>query len=134
MTNNNSNILSHGKKHSVSVTVHPENTATAVHSGGLDVFATPAMIALMERAAYECIENSIGPEQTTVGSVVNIEHLAASPLGAHVTATATVESVDGRKVHFTVSAGDGSGEIGSGTHTRVIVDKDRFMAKAKTRV
>ena len=118
-----------GKSHSKTITVSASNTATAVHSGGLEVFATPSMIALMESAAYKCIEADLAPGQTTVGTMVNIEHLAASPIGAEITAIATVTSVEGRKVHFTVTAHDGSGEIGSGTHTRAIVDIERFMSK-----
>ncbi|MCL2617929.1 MAG: thioesterase family protein [Defluviitaleaceae bacterium] len=133
MTKNAGDIIAHGKKHSVSVTVDAANTATAVHSGGLDVYATPAMIALMERAAYECVESVLGSGQTTVGSMVNIRHLAASPLGSHITATATIESVDGRNIHFTVSASDGAGEIGAGSHTRTIITVDRFMEKAQAR-
>ena len=125
--------LSLGKKHSVSVTVECTNTATAIHSGALEVFATPAMIALMENAAFECVQSSLGDGQTTVGSIVNVEHLAASPVGAQITATATIESVDGRKINFKVSASDGHGEIGTGTHTRVIVDIDRFMSKIQGR-
>jgi len=118
-----------GKCHSKTITVNISNTATAVHSGGLEVFATPSMIALMESAAYECIEADLASGQTTVGTMVNIEHVAASPIGAEITATATVTSVEGRKVHFTVTARDGGGEIGSGTHTRAIIDTERFMSK-----
>jgi predicted thioesterase len=69
-----------------------------------------------------------------VGTAINIEHTAASPLGAEITATATIIAVDGRKVEFEVAASDGKGEIGRGTHTRVIVDGERFMTKASARI
>jgi len=118
-----------GKSHSKTIPVTASNTATAVHSGGLEVFSTPSMIALMECAAYECIEADLDPGQTTVGTMVNIEHVAASPIGAEITATAAVTSIDGRKVHFAVTARDGNGEIGSGTHTRAIINIERFMSK-----
>ncbi|MCL2674427.1 MAG: thioesterase family protein [Defluviitaleaceae bacterium] len=122
-----------GKSHSTTVAVDSTNTATAVHSGGLEVFSTPSMIALMECAAYECIETDLEQGQTTVGTMVNIVHSAASPIGAEITATATVTSVDKRMVHFDVTASDGHGEIGSGTHTRAIIDTERFMAKLEAK-
>jgi predicted thioesterase len=69
--------------------------------------------------------------QTSVGTEISVTHTAASPLGAKVEATARIERIDGRKVIFSVSASEGSGEIGHGTHTRFVVDADRFIAKAK---
>jgi len=120
-----------GKTASVSTTVNDSNTAKAVGSGSLDVFATPMMIALMERAACECLADCLGPGQTSVGTEINISHTAASPLGAEITANATIEFVFGRKIEFKVSASDDKHEIGSGKHTRSIVDTERFMAKAQ---
>ena len=128
-----SKTIEKGMTHSVSVTVDAANTAAAVHSGELEVFATPAMIALMERAAYECVKDCLEAGKTTVGSMVNIEHLAASPVGTKITATATVESADERRINFRISASDGSGEIGAGTHTRAIVDIVRFMSRVQAR-
>ena len=130
MANNN---IEPGQSYSDSVVVSDSNIAMALNSGGLAVFSTPSMIALMECAAYKCIQDSLDSGQTSVGITVNIEHLAASPVGANITATATVESVDGRKVSFNVSATDGAGEIGRGTHTRAIVDIGRFMSKLQVR-
>jgi predicted thioesterase/RimJ/RimL family protein N-acetyltransferase len=121
-----------GKSATVTTIVSEDNTAKAVGSGSLDVFATPMMIALMERAACECL--SSGDEQTSVGTAINIEHTAASPLGAEITASATITAVDGRKIEFEVVASDGKGEIGRGTHTRFIVDGERFMTKASARI
>ncbi|MDR3149187.1 MAG: dihydrolipoamide acyltransferase [Oscillospiraceae bacterium] len=91
------------------------------------------MIALMERAACECIAECglIADGQTSVGTAINAMHTASSPRGAAITATATITSVDGRKVEFDVAASDENGEIGRGTHSRFIVDAERFMTKAR---
>ena len=121
--------LALGKAANVSVTVSENNTAKAVWSGSLNVFATPMMIALMEQAACECLSGCLDEGQTSVGSLINIEHTRASPVGAEVTATATIEFVFGRRVEFIVIAGDGSGVIGKGRHIRNIVDAERFMKK-----
>ena len=105
-----------------------------VGSGSLEVFATPMMVALMERAACEAINDALGEGQTTVGVYVSVDHLAATPLGGQVSAEATVDSVDGRKIEYTVTASDSAGQIGIGTHTRVIIDVERFMKKANDRL
>ena len=114
-------------------TVHTQvdqtNTALAVGSGNLEVFATPMMIALMERAACEAIAGSLAAGQSSVGTQVNVSHVAASPVGARVSATATVTHVTGRQVEFEVVAHCGEQEIGRGTHTRFLIDAERFMAK-----
>jgi predicted thioesterase len=120
-----------GKTATTTATVTGQNTAKAVGSGSLDVFATPMMVALMERAACECLADALEPGQTSVGTRVDIEHTAASPIGAEITATATVADIDGRKIEFEVAANDSNGEIGRGKHTRVIVDEERFMAKVR---
>jgi predicted thioesterase len=119
-----------GKTVSVTTTVSETNTAKTVGSGSLDVFATPMMIALMEKAACECLADSLADGQTSVGTQIAVEHTAASTMGSEITATAVVEHVSGRKVEFAVSASDGSSEIGKGKHTRFIVDTERFMTKA----
>ena len=111
------------------VIVDESNTAKAVGSGNLEVFATPMMIALMERAVCECLAGCLEPGQTSVGIQINVAHTSASPLGVEITATATIESVSGRKIEFNVVASDGTGEIGSGKHTRMIVDENKFMSK-----
>ena len=123
-----------GKAASVSVTVDESNTAKEMKSGSLPVFATPSMIALMEQAACDCLADYLTDGQTSVGSSISVEHTAASPLGTKITATATIDSVSGRRIDFTVTAADGVGEIGKGKHSRVIVDLDRFMKKAESRI
>ena len=122
--------LTLGKTATVSTTVTDNNTAKTVGSGALDVFATPMMVALMERAACECLSDCLEAGQTSVGSQINIEHTKPSKVGSEITATASIESVSGRRIEFIVTAKDNSGEIGKGKHTRVIVDTDRFMKKS----
>jgi len=125
--------LALGMKHAVNSFVTEQDTAKAVGSGSLDVFATPMMIAMMERAACELLANVLEEKQTSVGTGIQIAHIAASPAGIEVTAEAIVTSVRGRVVAFDVTAKDAVGEIGNGTHTRVIVDADRFMERANQR-
>ena len=125
--------LSHGKSAAVRTVVTENNTAKKVCSGSLDVFATPMMIALIERAACECLADCLDEGQTSVGTQIEVSHTAASPIGSEVTATAKIDYVFGRKIEFTVTASDNAGEIGSGKHTRIIVDAERFMKKAKER-
>ena len=120
-----------GKTATVSTTVTESNTARAVGSGSLDVFATPMMIALMERAACACLSDCLEAGQTSVGTSIAIEHTKSSPVGAAINATATIEYVSGRKIGFLVTANDNGGEIGKGKHERVIVDAERFMKKTK---
>ena len=122
-------MITAGKIASVKTTVNESNTARAVGSGSLYVFATPMMIALMENAACEALSGALEAGQTSVGTQINVSHNAATPLGSIVTAVATITGVSGRKVEFAVTASDGSGEIGNGTHVRFIVDEAKFMAK-----
>ncbi len=123
-----------GKTATVTETVAERDTAKAIGSGSLAIFATPVMIALMERAACACLAESLEPGQTSVGTKVCAEHTAASPVGAEITVTAVVSDVEGRKISFDVTARDAKGEIGRGTHERVVVDGERFVAKAETRI
>jgi predicted thioesterase len=97
----------------------------------LDVFSTPMMIALMEQASCECIAESLEQGQTSVGTQISVEHTEASSIGAEISATAKIENVDGRKISFTVTASSGASQIGSGTHTRVIINAERFMDRLK---
>jgi len=106
-----------------------KNIAIALGSGDLPVFSTPSMIALMEEASAKVLKEFLEDTAASVGIMVNIEHLAASGLGAKITATARVESVDGRKIVFSVTAKDEKQEIGKGSHVRFIVDKEKFINK-----
>ncbi|MBQ5836140.1 MAG: thioesterase family protein [Alistipes sp.] len=108
-----------------------ETTAEYIGSGDLAVLATPAMCALMENAAMMAVAPHLEAGQTTVGTALNIEHLRATPVGKTVTATAVLTEVDGRKLSFNIAARDEKGIIGEGTHTRFVVDRERFMDKLK---
>lgn len=107
------------------------NTAAAVGSGLAPVFATPAMIALMENAAVNAIQPHLGPEEGSVGTHLDVSHDAATPVGMRVWAEATVTAVEGRKVSFAVSAFDEAGPIGGGTHQRFVINSEKFLAKAQ---
>lgn len=126
-------IIEAGTKHKVTKTVTDEITAAVMGSGSLAVFATPAMVALMEQAASELCDKYTEEGITTVGTALNIQHLAATAVGAEVRAVATVTSCDGRKVTFDVEAYDNAGLIGKGTHERFSIKADRFMLKAQER-
>ncbi|HEX7587435.1 MAG TPA: thioesterase family protein, partial [Anaerolineae bacterium] len=105
------------------------STAASYGSGLMAVFATPAMIALMENASVVAIQPHLSAGQTSVGIQVNITHLAATPIGMHVRARAQVTAVDGRRVSLDVQAWDDKEKIGEGTHIRAIVDEARFKER-----
>jgi fluoroacetyl-CoA thioesterase len=111
------------------VQVTQEVTAHHMGSGAVAVFATPQMVLLMERAAVNALAPYLGAGQQSVGTMVNVRHLAATPLGATVTARAELIAVDGRRLTFRVSAHDGTDLIGEGTHERALIDLARFEAK-----
>lgn len=121
--------LKPGLRGQASATVTKNRLAPSVGSGGAPVFASPMMIALMEGAAVDCVEALLPTGHESLGTHLDIAHLAATPEGLTVTATATLVSVDGRKLVFDVDAHDGVEPIGRGRHTRVIVDTARFMAR-----
>jgi predicted thioesterase len=112
-------------------TVTESLTATHLGSGGVNVYATPSMIALMEYAAVNAIDHLLPDGQASVGTMLNVRHLAATPLGHQVRARAEVTEVDGRKVTFTVQAWDEQELIGEGTHTRVVIDLARFLQRVE---
>ncbi len=119
-----------GMKATVETAVEREDTAAEVGSGSLLVYATPCMVALMEGAACEAIAEAIPEGQTTVGIALNIEHLAATPVGMEVRAEAEVTAVEGKIITFELHAFDEAGEIGKGTHKRCIVNSQKFLDKA----
>ena len=119
-----------GMKAEVGTLVEREDTAKEVGSGDLLVYATPCMVAMMEGAACEAIAEAMGENQTTVGIALNIEHISATPVGLDVRAEAEVTAVEGKVITFAVRAFDEAGEIGNGTHKRVIVNTQKFLDKA----
>ena len=110
------------------------NTARAMGSGCLEVFATPAMCCLMEQAASELMDSLLEEGSTSVGTALNVAHTAATPVGMQVRAVAEITGVEGRKISFKVTAFDAAGEIGSGTHERFIVFKEKFQQKADSKL
>ena len=124
-------MLKKGLSHTSETTVNAGNTARTYGSGGLDVFATPAMVGLMENAAMTAVATELPEGSSTVGAHISTSHVKPSKLGATIKATAILEEIDGRKLTFKVSASDDDGLIGEGTHIRYIVDIERFMSKIK---
>ncbi len=119
---------------STEVLVSEANTAKTMGSGSLDVFATPAMIALMEKAASMTVQNYIDEDSSTVGTMINIKHIAATPIGMNVTAKAELVEIDGKRLVFSVEAFDGKDKIGEGQHERFIIKAAKFIAKANSKL
>ena len=107
--------------------------AKTVGSGSVRVFATPELVLLLEKAAVAALDEHLEPGQTTVGSGLEITHLAATPLGMQVQGTAEILAIDGRKVTFKVTAEDEMDRIAEGVHTRFIVDAEKFQARANAK-
>ncbi|MBQ9979584.1 MAG: thioesterase family protein [Oscillospiraceae bacterium] len=123
-----------GTKGREEVTVVFENTAGAVGSGLLEVFATPMMIGLMESAAAASLSPYLEEGKTTVGTKLDVAHTAATPIGMKVWAETEVTAVNGKEIIFSVSAYDEKGQVGHGIHHRFIVDSERFMQKAQAKL
>ena len=121
--------LTVGLKGRAETVVVYENTAAAVGSGLVPVFATPYMLALMENAAVDATQASLEEGQGTVGTRLDVSHDAATPVGMQVWAEAEVTAVDGRKLTFAVTAYDEAGVIGKGTHKRAVINVEKFLAK-----
>jgi fluoroacetyl-CoA thioesterase len=116
---------------SVDLVVAADDTAPAFGSGSVPVLATPRLVALCEEAAVQAVEGQLGTGETSVGMRVQFDHLAPTMVGSLVTAEATLEKVAGRRLTFTVSASDPRGLIAAGKVTRVVVDVERFLDKAR---
>lgn len=123
-------MLETGIKGSQKVLVTESNTAKTMGSGTLDVFATPAMIALMEETAWKSVAPYLEEGSGTVGSYLDVHHNAPTPLGMTVTCESELIQIEGRKLTFRVTARDDAGIIGEGTHERFIIDNERFSQKA----
>lgn len=122
-----------GMKGRAEAVVAQENTAQAVGSGLVPVFATPYMIALMENAAVNAVQAGLEAGQGTVGIRLEVTHDAATPIGRKVWAEAQVTAVEGKRITLSVQAFDEAGPIGGGTHERFVITVDRFLAKAGAR-
>ena len=123
-------MLETGIKGTKEITVTNELTAKTFKSGTLDVYATPAMIALMEDVAFESVASEWEEGNGTVGTLINVKHVAATPVGMKVTCETELTKIDGRALTFSVKAFDECGLIGEGVHERFIINEEKFQAKA----
>ena len=117
----------------LSIIVSDKDTASTYGSGLVAVYATPAMVGLMEGAAVKALEGRLPEEQTTVGGRIDVRHLAATPVGMRVRARAELVEIQGRKLTFRIEAWDEVEAIGEATHERFIVDKEKFIARANAK-
>lgn len=127
-------MLKEGISAQVRQVVEERVSAKSVGSGTLDVLATPMMIAWMEQAAWTSVADELEPGMGTVGTLMDVKHLSATPIGMEVTVTATLRQVDGRRLVFDVHASDAAGPIGEGTHERFIVEDTKFQSKANAKI
>lgn len=127
-------MLEAGISGQAAVTVMSANTARAMGSGTLEVFATPALAALAERTCWESVAPHLAPGQGTVGTKLSLEHTAPTPVGMTVTCTSELLAVNGRTLVFSVSMADDKGPVGHGVHERVIIDEARFLSKAQAKL
>ncbi len=125
--------LKPGMVHEEALVVGEQHTAVHLGSGGVLVLATPIMVALMEAAARNLVDPKLDPGQMSVGTALNIQHLAATPLGMRVRARAELTGVEGRKLTFKVEAFDEREKVGEGTHSRAVINLDRFWEKVKNK-
>ncbi len=122
-------MLQPGLTHRTEAVVSQADTASALGSGDMPVLATPAMIALMENAAMLAVASHLPEGNTTVGVNIAATHDRPSPIGAAISAIATLTAVDGRRLSFEIKAIQGNTVIGTATHERFIVDRNRFLSK-----
>jgi len=123
-----------GETFTVKTMVNESNTAGAVASGGVPVFGTPMMIALMEGAALQLAAQYLEEGQTTVGTRIEVSHTAATPIGMQVEATAKLEKIDGKLLSFSMTASDEAGPIGEGMQQRAIVDEKKFIDRTNSKL
>ena len=123
-------MLQTGIKGYSECTACAENSAEAMGSGELKVFATPAMIALIEKAAWQSVAPELGEGQGSVGTKLDISHIAATPLGMKLRCETELTEIDGRRLVFKAEVFDEAGKVGEGTHERFIVFNEKFQAKA----
>ena len=126
--------LKAGLSGTAGITVGEEHTAPRIGSGRVHVLATPVMIHMMEGAALVAIESLLPPGHQSLGTHLNVGHYAATPVGMSLRAVAVVTKVDGRTVEFRVEAFDDKERVGDGTHTRVVVNVERFDVKVQRKL
>lgn len=123
-----------GMKNTAVITVTEKDTAVFYGSGTLEVYATPAMAALMENTAMNSVSPYLSEGEATVGTLLNIKHLSATPIGCTVSCESELVEIDGRRLVFKVTARDSAGLIGEGTHERFIISAEKFMDKTKSKL
>ena len=126
-------MLEAGLRGTATVAVTAANTARAMGSGTLEVFATPALAALAEQTCWQSVAPELEPGSGTVGAKLSLEHTAPTPVGMHVTCESELIAVEGRKLTFTVAMRDEKGPVGQGVHERVIINDAKFLAKAEAK-
>lgn len=124
-------MLETGKTYTQEITVTTKDTAITYGSGHLEVFATPAMVGLMENTAVKCLEGLLEPDTDTVGIEMNVQHIKATAVGQKVSCKATLTGIDGRRIRFELEAWDDKGKIGQAIHDRFIINPVKFMDKLK---
>ena len=127
-------MLTLGIKGKQSLIVNNQNSARTMGSGTLDVFATPAMIALMEKTAWQSIAHALEKGQGSVGTKLDVSHDAPTPLGMTVTCESELIEIDGRRLVFSLIAKDEQGVIGKGTHERFVVNEQNFQEKTNRKM
>ena len=123
-----------GMKNTAVITVTEKDTAVFYGSGTLEVYATTAMAALMENTAMNSVSPYLSEGEATVGTLLNIKHLSATPIGCTVSCESELVEIDGRRLVFRVTARDSAGLIGEGTHERFIISAEKFMDKTKSKL
>ena len=118
-----------GLTYTSTLVVSEEHVAAVMGSGDLHVYATPAMVALMENAAMLAVAEYLPEGSTTVGAMINTSHVKPSPIGDTIKTTAVLTDIEGRKLTFSIKAEDSKGIIGEAVHVRYIVDREKFMSK-----
>jgi len=127
------NNISPGLSAELTLTVTESYTAAKYGSGLVPVFATPALVGMMEGAAVKALEGHLAEGQTTVGTHIDVRHLAATPVGMKVRARAELTAVDGRKLTFQIEAWDDVEKIGEATHERFVIDTGKFVARTQAK-
>lgn len=127
------NNLEIGLKAEIEQVVQLEHTAMAFGSGFVKVLATPMMIGLMEKAALTAVDENLGEGLSTVGTIVNVKHMAATPVGMQVRAVAVLTNIEGRKLTFDIEAYDEKEKIGEGTHERYIIEQEKFLRRVEAK-
>ncbi len=127
-------MLNIGIKNTITIKVTNDKTAKVMGSGTLDVFATPAMVALMEQTAAESVQPYLDEGVTSVGTKISVEHLAADPIGIEVTCESTLTQVNNRQLVFDIVVSDKHGIVGKASHERFLIKSDSFMSKTNAKL